>query len=421
MSFSNRSCKFRRAQSKRTTAGTRQTARYTDLFLSKVDTFAQDEGHACNMAYLSELHTDQDTGELDISDPRVYAAKPNSDPDMPTFHEAMKGDDAEHYLEAMRIEVTSLLAQITWKSNPRSLASKVIKSTWVFKLKRLPDGTPSKYKARLCVCGDLQTEGVDYFETYAPVVHWSTVRMLLTLVLREGWATRQVDFTNACAQAEVGETIFVEPPKLFGSKSGKDVVLKLLKSLYGLKQAPRTFYEKLAAGLIERGYTQSEIDPCLFMKSGIICVVYVDDTIFAGPESDKLATEINSRGVSNDENQHSFQLRDEGEVGDFLGIRIAKQGDGVFLLTQTGLIEKVIKAGGMDTAHLVRTPASTTALGSDKDGDVFNEDWEYVTVVSMLMYLAANTRPDIAYAVHQAARYTHAPKASHAAAVKQIL
>jgi hypothetical protein len=85
-------------RSKRTTAGTRQTARYTDVFLSKVDTFAQDEGHACNMAYLAELHTDQDTGELDISDPHVYAAKRKSDPDMPTFHEAMKGDDAKHYL-----------------------------------------------------------------------------------------------------------------------------------------------------------------------------------------------------------------------------------------------------------------------------------------------------------------------------------
>jgi hypothetical protein len=119
----------------------------------------------------------------------------------------------------------------------------------------------------------------------------------------------------------------------------------------------------------------TEIGPCLFMKAGIICVVYVDDTIFAGPESDKLSTEINSLVVSNDENQHSFQLRDEGEVGDLLGIRIAKQGDVVFLLTQTGFIEKVLKAGDRDTAHLVRTPASTTALVSDKDGAPFDEDW----------------------------------------------
>jgi hypothetical protein len=75
------------------------------------------------------------------------------------------------------------------------------------------------------------------------------------------------------------------------------------------------------------------------MKAGCICVVYADDTIFAGPDDTKLAAEIKSLGVSSDENQHSFQLRDEGEVGDLLGIRIQKQGAGKFLLTQTGLIK----------------------------------------------------------------------------------
>jgi uncharacterized protein (DUF58 family) len=126
----------------------------------------------------------------------------------------------------------------------------------------------------------------------------------------------------------MSETVFVEPPRMLGPRSGKDLVLQLLKSLYGLKQAPRTFFEKLREGLLERGFIQSTIDPCLFMKDGCICVVYVDDTIFAGPDADKLSAEIKSLGVSSDETHHSFQLRDEGEVGDFLGIRIAKKADG---------------------------------------------------------------------------------------------
>jgi hypothetical protein len=139
------------------------------------------------------------------------------------------------------------------------------------------------------VRGGLQKEGVDYFETYAPVIQCSTVRMLLTLVLREGWATRKVDYTNAFVQAEMSETVFVEPPRMFGPRSGKDLVLQLLKSLYGQKQAPCTFFEKLREGLMERGFIQSTIDPCLFMKEGCICVVYVDDTIFSGPDADKLS------------------------------------------------------------------------------------------------------------------------------------
>jgi hypothetical protein len=75
----------------------------------------------------------------------------------------------------------------------------------------------------------------------------------------------------------------------------------------------------------------------------------------------------------------------------------------------------------MSDAHRVCTPESTTAVGADRDGELFDEDWEYGTVVGMLMYLSANTRPDISYAVHQAARHTHAPRAPHAVAVKRIL
>lgn len=80
------------------------------------------------------------------------------------------------------------------------------------------------------------------------------MRILLTFTLREGWATRQVDYTNAFAQAEMGDTMYVEPPRLFGPKSGKDLVLLLLKSRYGLTQAPHTFFEKMCEGLLERGF-----------------------------------------------------------------------------------------------------------------------------------------------------------------------
>jgi hypothetical protein len=127
------------------------------------------------MAYLAKLHTHQDTGEVDIIDPRVYAVKWKSDPNMLSFHEALSGNHAEQYIEAMKIEIKSLLFQKTRKTTPREDTTKVIKPTWVFKLKRLPDGTPLKFNAHFCVRGDLQQDGVDYFETYAPAVQWSTV------------------------------------------------------------------------------------------------------------------------------------------------------------------------------------------------------------------------------------------------------
>jgi hypothetical protein len=105
----------------------------------------------------------------------------------------------------MKKEIQTLIAQKTWETVPRSEATRVMKSTLVFKLKRLPDGSASKFKARYCVLGDMQQEEVDYFETYSPAVRWSTIRMLITLALREGWSTRQTDYTNAFAQAELKE------------------------------------------------------------------------------------------------------------------------------------------------------------------------------------------------------------------------
>ena len=217
------------------------------------------------------------------------------------------------------------------------------------------------------------------------------------------------------------EEVYVDPPKGFGGKDKLDKVLLLLKSLYGLKQAPKTFFDKLSAGLIERGFTPSEHDPCLFMKGEMICVVYVDDTIIAGPDSQAIEEEIRLLGITNDEFQHKFQLRDEGEVGDFLGIRIKKVGKNSFNLSQPGLIEKVLTASNMLDSRPTATPSSTTNLGIDKDGDTFKESWDYATIMGMLMYLANNSRPDIAFAVHQCARFTHAPRHSHAMGIKRIL
>ena len=283
----------------------------------------------------------------------------------------------------------------------------VLKGTWALKLKRLPDGTPSKYKDRYCVRGDLQTEGVDLIETYAPVVQWSTVRLVLTMILPHGWHTKQVDYTNAFAQAEINEEIYIEPPRGFGGVDKIPKVLKLLKSLYGLKQALKTFFDKLKAGLLERGFIQSKVDKCLFMKGDLVCLVYVDDTILAGPNLDNINREITGMGVSTKDQTHCFQLRDEGQVGDFLGIRIEKLRERKFHLTQTGLTNKVLKSANMEDCNPVPTPSSTVPLAIDADGEEFQEDWEYATIVGMLMYLAQNSRPDIVYAVHQCTYTVH--------------
>ena len=72
----------------------------------------------------------------------------------------------------------------------------IIPSTWAFKCKHFPDGSVRKLKARFCASGDKQIEGIDYFETFAPVVNWQAVRIMLALSIVLGLSTKRVDYTD---------------------------------------------------------------------------------------------------------------------------------------------------------------------------------------------------------------------------------
>jgi hypothetical protein len=113
-------------------------------------------------------------------------------------------------------------------------------------------------------------------------------------------------------------------------------------------------------------------------------------------------------------------LRNEGAVSDFLGIRIQQIDKLKFKLTQLGLIEKILTTMNLEECNGCQTPATSEPLHADTDGPTFKESWKYDSVIGMMMYLANNTRPEIAYAVHQAARFTHQPRHSHAIGVKRI-
>ena len=346
------------------------------------------------------------------------AAK-TSTPDLPSAHDALNGPDADKYIEAMKKEIKQLEEKDTWLIVDRASlpeGANVLPGTWAFRRKRSPDGTVKSHKARFCVRGDRQKEGVDFFETYAPVVSWSTVRLLLTLSVIHDLETRQVDYTNAFVQADLhdDEHVYIELPDYFGSRTEGDVVLKLKKSLYGLKQAPLRWFEWLRNGLIKRGFSQCEHEPCLFSKNGVIILVYVDDCLFFGKNGQILDETIRDL-------KQEFDLKHEGDVGAFLGIDIVRNDiDGSFTLKQPYLIKKVLDTVGMSECSSARTPANTVPLGRLEDSPEPKCEWNYATVVGMLMYLASNSRPDIAFAVHQCARFSHKARTPHEQAVKRI-
>jgi hypothetical protein len=147
-----------------------------------------------------------------------------------------------------------------------------------------PDGLIKKFKARFCARGDQQLEGINFFETYAPVVQWTTIHLMFVLEVLLSLQSLQGDVTCDFLHTNLVENkkVYVDMPMSFAQcgKNGKKMCLKLKKTLYGLRQSPRAFQKYITVKLQECGLEQSKFDPCLFIGPDVICVVYIDDLIF---------------------------------------------------------------------------------------------------------------------------------------------
>ena len=117
-----------------------------------------------------------------------------------------------------------------------------------------------------------------------------------------------------------------------------------------------------------------------------------------------------------------FKLNVEEGYAGFLGIDIVKKDDGTIELLQMGLIDRILEMLDLDGERVLTkpTPAVTETIGKDENGPPRKELWNYASLVGMMLYLASNLRPDIAFAVHQCARFTHCPKLVHEQAIKRI-
>jgi len=151
----------------------------------------------------------------------------------------------------------------------------------------------------------------------------------------------------------------------------------------------------------------------MFVKPGCILVSYVDDAILVGP--DKAVVEAVLTGLRD----LKLDFDRMGDLSAYLGVKIDRLGDGSIKLSQPHLIDSVIAAMGLSDASSKPTPASRT-LGKCLDSPKYSGDFNYRSVVGMLLYLSNNSRPDIAFAVHQGARFSSNPRDPHGEALKRI-
>ena len=180
----------------------------------------------------------------------------------PSSYEEAIGGGADSILwkVSMQEEYDALIRNGTWKLVPKPENRKVVGCKWIYKIKRNSDGTVERYKSRLVARGFSQIEGLDYEETYAPVVSYPSVRFVLSLAAKRGWLIQQVDVRNAYLNGDLDCTLYMEQPKGFVSKQASQHVCLLLKGIYGLKQAGKIWNEKLNHRLLELGFSRLQSD-----------------------------------------------------------------------------------------------------------------------------------------------------------------
>ena len=167
----------------------------------------------------------------------------------------------------MHTEYNALISNHTWDLIHSVPSHNLVGCKWVFRVKRHPDGSVDRYKVRLVIKGFTQRPGLDYHDTFSPVVKTSIVRVILCLALQFGWSVCQLDINNAFLNGSLDEEVYIKQSPDFIDYNRPSFVCRLRKSLYGLKQVPRAWFTTLYNFLLSYGFRQSKTDAYLFSLS----------------------------------------------------------------------------------------------------------------------------------------------------------
>ena len=333
--------------------------------------------------------------------------------------EAMSSSERSKWQEAMKKEINSLQANEVWDLVKLPPGRKVVGSKWVFKRKLGPDGLVERHKARLVAQGFSQKFGWDYEETFSPVVRGESVRRVIALAVHQELKLHQMDVTTAFLNGELQEEVYMQQPEGFVTAGQEQLVCKLKRSIYGLKQSPRCWNYVLDKQLKEMGFKQTVSDPCLYVASEgdvFFIAVYVDDLILGGKEDQRISRIKKMLA-------RRFEVKDLGELSYFLGMTVIQDSEsGTIWIGQPAYTERLLQKFDMQDSKPVSTPANIDErlVKKTEDSDLVDKK-KYQAAVGSLLYLSTKTRPDLAFAVGNVARFCSEPTKQHWTSVKRIL
>ena len=389
----------------RTTRSGRQSRPPTDWFI------------ASDTSSSAALHAGHD-GDGSSSTSGIQSALP----DPQTVREAQQQPDWDHWQAAIERECKSLSDMGTYEIVPRPDGKPLVDSKWVFVKKFDQHGHLIKYKARLVARGFTQRPGQDYDETYAPVAARAILRLFSAIAASTGMQQGHIDVSSAYLWSDIAEEIYLRPPAAFtGIKPGH--VLRLRKSLYGLKQAGHNWHRTLVTFLKTLGFRECATDQCVLVRqqrcSYIAIALHVDDiqTLYNDTSDyQQICDALDTR----------FKLGECDEIALYCGVSI-KRGDDRVELSQDHYVQRMLSEFNMSDSKPQRTPAIEKRLSRDEcpeDGTPEQQEMRkrpYAKLVGMAVWLSTNTRPDLAYAVHQLGKFQKNPGEAHWLAAKRLL
>jgi hypothetical protein len=317
--------------------------------------------------------------------------------DPKSIKEAYSRPDSHLWKQAVKDQLDSLVENNTWELVPLPPGKRCIIPIWVFTVKRNGYGEIVKYKARCVANGKTQQFGVDYFDTFSPVVKLTSVRILLAWACTSDYLLWHFDIKSAYLYGDLSEEVYMKPPP--GYDCPPNLVCRLKKSIYGLKQAARTWNNLLNETLTKLGYTRLHSDTGIYRRTlngkNIYLAIWVDDILLLCPDKSAIP-------VVKEELLNHFQTTDLGPVTFLLGMNIIRKEKKLYI-DQKYYLKRLLESTGM----LDCNPAATPLPANFRTHPDFTENtspldtkiYPYRQILGSLMYVMVATRPNLAFAV----------------------
>ena len=322
--------------------------------------------------------------------------------------QALSLPQAKCWKKAMDAEINTMLDRKVWEPVDHNPSMRVILTRWVYTVKHNAEGKINTYKARLVAMGNLQREGLDYNQTFSPVINFVLIRFFIALfscILK--WKDCLLDVKCAYLYGDIDKDIYIRQPEGYVIEGKENQVLKLKKALYGLHQSGRCWHHDLHDKLLTHGFIEITGVPCIFIYKGkAVVLVYVDDLPIFAKDRETLDEVVNLI-------KSIYDVKELGDIKQLLGVEFSHVNNELFNLNCKQYIDKCLTKYQIVNPHvsMPSTPGfQPEPCANDED---IPKDLPFRNLLGCLLYIAQRCRPDVSWPIAALSQFTERHNTTH--------